>query len=369
MCGQVRVVFADLDGTLYPGAHEEGPGLPGFRRNMEAVAKLEKQAVAVIPATGNNICLAWAKFGELRDLRMAPGIYCNGALVKGLGGEEVYCRSLGDCLDQTSGDAATTEGEAAGKLTPNFLDVMVSAWVDALDASEEAGPFAPLLRGGCVLGLGKETALFLDHASYESPESLARDTGAKFQRHMEITSGEWITGEAMRERAAEVLSLVLLLPTGTDSAALLAAQSWLQEQGLLSFASTTQLSNGTPSSRFAVICKHVHVPGIGPEIDMSPAGVNKGAAIRHYLDHVAEEFENDNIAVFGDAGNDLELFGRRRGSDGQLEPLPEFPGFRPALRVAMPWANDDLLLKDATRHAPVHVVLEEISDSLPQQAT
>ena len=25
--------------------------------------------------------------------------------------------------------------------------------------------------------------------------------------------------------------------------------------------------------------KHVHVPGLGPEIDISPSGVNKGSAI------------------------------------------------------------------------------------------
>ena len=100
------------------------------------------------------------------------------------------------------------------------------------------------------------------------------------------------------------------------------------------------------------MCKHVHVPGLGPEIDISPIGVNKGSAIKVLLQDteghlgVSSDGSGADIAVFGDAGNDIELFGMKRDqTGGMLEPLGL--DFRPAVRVAMPWANDELLLGDA----------------------
>ena len=116
------------------------------------------------------------------------------------------------------------------------------------------------------------------------------------------------------------------------------------------------------------------------------------------------------IAVFGDAGNDIELFGMKRDRAGEAlvgrclsltfhcvitscpclfhclstasfldlplryhglslsfsVPLnclqvPLGLDFRPAIRVAMPWANDRLLLEDANIVAPVGEVLARIA--------
>ena len=85
------MVFTDLDGTLFPGAYEDPPEAerPGLLRNLAAVEVLDKLGVPVIPATGNNVAIAQAKFihpkegSVLRDLRNKPGIFCSGALVKG----------------------------------------------------------------------------------------------------------------------------------------------------------------------------------------------------------------------------------------------------------------------------------------------
>ena len=78
---------------------------------------------------------------------------------------------------------------------------------------------------------------------------------------------------------------------------------------------------------------------------------------------------NEAIAVFGDAGNDIELFGMQRSKHGyELEPLvitgsipsASGPPYRPAVRVAMPWANDALLIKDSTEVASCDVVFDKI---------
>ena len=100
---RVKVVFTDLDGTLYPGAHENEPRAekPGLMRNMAEVARLEALGVPVVPATGNNVGFAQKKMldprdgRKLRDLSTSPGIFCNGALVQGAGGRAVTVRHLG----------------------------------------------------------------------------------------------------------------------------------------------------------------------------------------------------------------------------------------------------------------------------------
>ena len=101
-------------------------------RNMDQVQILEAAGIPVIPATGNNIGFAQKKLlhpvtgAKLRDLTTNPGIYCNGALVKGVGGKEIDVRAL-------------------GSFTSRFVD----AWLS----------MPPPQRGQrSVVGLGKEAA-------------------------------------------------------------------------------------------------------------------------------------------------------------------------------------------------------------------
>ena len=67
--------------------------------------------------------------------------------------------------------------------------------------------------------------------------------------------------------------------------------------------------------------------------------------------------------MFGDGGNDVELFGMQRTPNGSSL-IKLDTGFRPAIRVAMPWANDHLLKEDANISAPVDQVLERIVDGV-----
>lgn len=181
-------------------------------------------------------------------------------------------------------------------------------------------------------------------------------------------SYEWLSPEEFRAQAASVLSFLVLLPVNTAQNDLLNMQSWFQDQGLLTFAEPAKrCSNGEGQG---VVCKHVHVPGIGPEIDISPSGVNKGSAIAKLLADVRGNLGVDadgtgeQVAVFGDAANDVELFGMRRDATGEaLEPLGL--GYRPAVRVAMPWANDRLLTADANIISTCDRVFAEISRSSP----
>jgi hypothetical protein len=79
------------------------------------------------------------------------------------------------------------------------------------------------------------------------------------------------------------------------------------------------------------------------------------------MEHLGVEAKDSEIAVFGDAGNDIELFGMKRDRSGEaLEPLGL--NYRPAIRCAMPWANDELLLADSNVIATVDSVLQRISD-------
>jgi hypothetical protein len=118
--------------------------------------------------------------------------------------------------------------------------------------------------------------LFLRHGQ---PSATAERTAAEFTELMmvERPDYEWVGAEDFVAAGASVLSLLIMLPTGTGTDRLLAVQQWLQGAGLLRFSDAGgRKSNGEGEG---VVCKHVHVPGLGPEIDVSPAGVNKGSAI------------------------------------------------------------------------------------------
>ena len=208
----------------------------------------------------------------------------------------------------------------------------------------------------CICGLtAKGGTVFL---RWPGLSPVSEGTVANFTSCMMIGGDEYSCLDPAQfiNEGASILSLLILTPQGFSQEGLLSLQAWLGEAGLLTFAAAGGLSNGEGDG---CVCKHVHVPGMGPEIDVSPAGVNKGSAILKLLDdplrHLGVDCNADgsDIAVFGDAGNDVELFGMKRDATGQaLEPLyPDTGGaeikYRPAIRCAMPWANDPLLIADS----------------------
>ncbi|CAD7925917.1 unnamed protein product [Amoebophrya sp. A120] len=344
---RVDIVFTDLDGTFFPGAYEEVPQEEArmFRRNLKLAEQLEKELhIPVVPATGNNLGIAQMKFTStaakdkgavLRDLKTTPGIYCNGALVKGVNGKEI-----------------------AAEIVPK-------TFVEKL--TQTAARFAEAVEpGACFAGLGRDVCWLLD-----VQQDAVRETGNKFLDRMGLllaedessaasrrNSGEegapkfyeWVSDPAfLSSQDCDILSFLILFSNQGDSETpaakevrLLRAQAFLQAEGILDFGQhgAERLGNGVGEG---VVCKHVHVyqgyPGIGPEIDISPDGVNKGSAIRKFLEAGAGENTGTakTVAVFGDAGNDLELFGVKRGPSAELLPLFQ-DGFdyRPKIRVAMP---------------------------------
>jgi hypothetical protein len=254
--GAIKLIFTDLDGTLYPGDHHEDEpkaDKPGLMRNMAVTTLLESQGVPVVPATGNNVGFAQKKMldpatgSKLRDLSTMPGIYCNGALVKGAGGKEVDVRHLGA-----------------------FIPDFVARWL--------APDTCPPRRADiCIVGLAKEKTLLMN---WDGLSAVGRRTANEFTTQMMIEEPDfvWLEPDAFAAEAENVLSFLILFPNDPGAEAAeqqlkLDTQSWLHESNMLQFDdAATRLSNGEGEG---VVCKHVHVPGLGPEIDISPSGVNK----------------------------------------------------------------------------------------------
>ena len=233
---EIRVVFTDLDGTLYPGdSHEDEPKdtRPALQRNMRAVAALEDLGVPVLPATGNNVSFAQAKLvhpvtqEKLRDLRRSPGIYCNGALALGVGGKEVLCRNLS-----------------------GFVERFVHHWSDGS---------APLFNEICIVGLVKDRTVLLELGAAGE-----KKVGNAFLEQMMVREDEmsWVDKEGFIAEQERILSLLVMFPNPTEDASLVEFQSWLQSHDLLHFSDVLVKSSGQAAD---VCCKHVHVQGIGPE--------------------------------------------------------------------------------------------------------
>eukprot|EP01052_Picozoa_sp_SAG31_P010012 SAG31_NODE_536_length_14340_cov_9.449196_13_plen_265_part_00 len=245
----------------------------------------------VDPATGR----------KLRDLSTAPGIYCNGALVKGVGGKEVDVRSL--------------EG---------FLPEFTSRWM-------REGTPSPGHK--CIAGLGKQRKYLCTYLDSCSTKFSRSTSGVYFLNDPRLSAAgrtiaqdfvtlmmippqdyEWLEPAEFERAGTEILSLLLLLPKteGTDSAELLQVQQWLHANDLLHFEDAlAKQSNGEGTS---VVCKHVHVPGLGPEIDISPSGVNKvqcGCNVLRAICHPqSHEWTNVGIGHQGAAAGCRATFGR-----------------------------------------------------------
>jgi len=337
--GNVKLIFTDLDGTLYPSKYEEEPKhlKLGLRANLEQTRNVESVGVPVVPATGNNLTLAQAKMIDpatgqpLRILADHPGIYCNGSLVKGAHGREIMRKSIPQA----------------------WMAQFVAHWT-------QSNP--PMGADICLCGLTPDRIILAG----------AGGPGNLFTEEMMLTADDvdWMEIPQLVAQADNILSFLIMFPNPTDEDVLLQMQQWLNQHELLRFPNGGATKcNGLTEE---VCSKHVHVPGLGPEIDITPVGVNKGSSIAKLMEdtkgHLGVEFvDGDGIAVFGDAGNDIELFGRQRSEDGQtLEPLKGV-NFRPQIRVAMPWANDPLLKLDANIVTTFDTVVRAIYEAKTQQ--
>lgn len=74
----IKVIFTDLDNTLWMPQSRIVP-----RRNIETLQKLQSLGIPVIPVTGRslNACHRAIYRNGLYDLKLYPGIYCDGAII------------------------------------------------------------------------------------------------------------------------------------------------------------------------------------------------------------------------------------------------------------------------------------------------
>eukprot|EP00746_Dinoflagellata_sp_MGD_P076366 gnl/MRDRNA2_/MRDRNA2_30760_c0_seq1.p1 gnl/MRDRNA2_/MRDRNA2_30760_c0~~gnl/MRDRNA2_/MRDRNA2_30760_c0_seq1.p1 ORF type:complete len:538 (-),score=118.06 gnl/MRDRNA2_/MRDRNA2_30760_c0_seq1:18-1430(-) len=395
----IQVAFADLDATLFPSKfdgypHHDIPHIrdcqEDLRANLEQAQKLEEQyKVPVVVATGNNLVLAQKKFDikrsdkevggidRMRVLKTCAGIYCNGALVKGADGKEISCLALGD-----------------------YIQAFVPAWLDATKSDAEE---LSSLKDVSIMGLAKDEILLLvESGDQQKPVwRTEKVAAAEFTSHMRIDPEQDVKPlnplEFINEKD-NVLSFLILFAKGTTKAPdariheweneIVQVKRWLLKQGLMDFgeskASLLERPGALEAERFKVVCKNVHVPGMAPEIDVSPTGVNKGSAVMKFLEDFMKkrnaQVKNGHVAVFGDAENDIELFGKKKSSSGSTlvqHPdlyLPQIHAskedvhskklipFDPAVKVAMPWANE-LLISAATHTAKCSAIFSEIMNA------
>lgn len=148
----------------------------------------------------------------------------------------------------------------------------------------------------------------------------------------------------------------------------LLAQKYLSDIGVLEFENLDEPSACRGKDGFGVEGKWVFVPGLGNDLCLSPTGVDKGSAVRALLRSFSQNrggaLRNDQLAVFGDAQNDVELFGTTMTvpSSNNGNTLEDGTAYRPAVRVAMPDAAA-MLKSDATEIAMVSAVLEKIIEA------
>jgi hydroxymethylpyrimidine pyrophosphatase-like HAD family hydrolase len=339
----IRVVFCDLDQTFYV---HDGGGNATFDENVKTADVLRSKGVHVVYATGNNLALAQAKFGERCALRGQSGIYCNGALILGENGKVIR--------------RASVNHEFASEL-----------------AREWNGERAPWTEGCGLIGLGAERCYVFN--ADRDKEGKA-DASKNFIDHMHIGERSvhegQITDEAYVRLAFDtedpVLSLILLLPyhdgdKGKQEETQTLAREWLERKKLFTFSekggdneewAKARRSNGD-IGRLRMVCKSlIASSAIGPEIDMSPYGINKGSAVVEYLNTAfvgTERPRNENIAACGDAKNDLELFG--------------VDEYEPIVRLVMPptRCKSEELKARATHEGECHDLFAVIAAALDAQ--
>ena len=92
-----------------------------------------------------------------------------------------------------------------------------------------------------------------------------REAGDEYVERMMVKPDEmqWVETQQFEAQANDILSLVMLFPNPTNQDSLIEMQKWLHDNDLMTFKDKTQIASGHKED--TVCCKHVQVPGIGPE--------------------------------------------------------------------------------------------------------
>ena len=359
----ILIAACDLDKTFYPPmGPQQGEQLA---KNVRAMAAFEAAGGFVFPVTGNNPPQAQAKFVDatngkaLRYVHEHPGIFCNGGLVLGVGGAELARHALGDLYMHAEPQA-------------DFVSALLDFWDGPIDPGRRTD------RGALLAGIGL-LFFFPDHlAGYER----AYEQVEAFCASQRVWPHCASRAELVEKRQS-VLQIVLLFPpleVGGGESAEEAYQArckpWqlrvvaaMEAEGLSRCAGRSGGSSGGGSSgggssgggssgTSASGLKITPMKDPWPEVDICVGGVDKGSALAAFLTHpevlsylrVPRIEPSRHVAVFGDAANDVPMF-RAIG------------GASPALRVGMPHATHEELVRLSNRRAEVSDVLEAICEA------
>merc|ERR1719433_172895 len=302
--------------------------------------RLEASGGFVFPVTGNNLLLAQRKFMEpddetrmLRDLQVNPGIFTNGALVLGPGGQELEKHALGGLRLFGS--------EAEG---PDFITALLDFFDDESHASLVQDVGVCMLTPADVVGY---------EAAYSNVDGYAQA--------MDVTARP-LPREDVVQLGGEILSAVLLFPALKVVHGMASQEEYeqtilprqqqiveaMERRGLMQCKYSAKGVDGVGNGTKVIIMKDPW-----PEVDINVAGVDKGKALDRFLRHqgVLEHLGVDavgpeeQLAVFGDAPNDVPMF-------------RDVGGSQPALRVRMPHSTDETLAELANRSGEVSDVLD-----------
>merc|ERR1712032_1756246 len=271
----------------------------------------------------------------LRDVSKNPGIFTNGALVLGPDGQELEKHGLGGL--QLSGP----EGEA-----PDFI----TGLLDFIDDASHASLVQDV--GVCLLTP-------TDVAGYEAAYSNVED----YAQSMNVTAKP-LSRTDIIELRREILTLVLLFPAVNIVNGMASQEEYeqmilprqvrvveaMERQGLMQCGYSANGVEGVGNGIKVIMMKDPW-----PEVDINVAGVDKGKALNRFLQHesILKHLGIDGVdperqvAVFGDAANDVPMF-------------RDVGGSQPALRVRMPHSTDEDLAEIANHSAEVSDVLDMI---------
>jgi len=338
--GPIVIAACDLDKTLFPPAGPEQA--EQLNKNIDAMSRFEATGGFVFPVTGNNLLLAQRKFMHpdnetcmLRDLRVNPGIFTNGALVLGPGGQELEKHALGAL------SLSAPEGEG-----PDFL----TALLDFVDNESHTSLLNDV--GICVLTPDGVAGY---EAAYSNVEGYARV--------MNVTARP-LPRKDIIELREEILLLLFLFPEVKVVNGMASQEEYdqttlpwqvrvveaMEQGGLMQCRYSAKGLEGVGNGIKITMMKDPW-----PEVDINVAGVDKGQALSRFLQHesilkhlgVDSINPEEQVAVFGDAPNDVPMF---RAVDG----------LQPALRVRMPHSTDKALGELANHSAEVSDVLDLI---------
>eukprot|EP00933_Yihiella_yeosuensis_P018319 TRINITY_DN15077_c0_g4_i2.p1 TRINITY_DN15077_c0_g4~~TRINITY_DN15077_c0_g4_i2.p1 ORF type:complete len:350 (+),score=65.78 TRINITY_DN15077_c0_g4_i2:71-1120(+) len=343
----VVIAACDLDKTLYP---PEGPNqYSQLVANVESMFKFEAAGGFVFPVTGNNLLMAQKKLMNpakpaemLRELRVNPGIYTNGGLVLGPDGRVIEKHALGNLVCEAN----------SGLHGLDFVTGLLNFFDDSRHAAITHGVGLLLLAPEYIGGYDR-----------------AYDNVDEFASLMQVTARK-ISRDDIVKAKQDALLVLLLFPPLKSKEAQAAKQEYadvtlpkqkqmqqaMQEYGLMDCCYSGEIANGVGNGIKLTLMKDPW-----PEIDINVAGVDKGKALSRFItspevlqylgrSHIDPQ---KHVAVFGDAPNDLPMF-------------EQIGGVQPAMRVAMPHADDDNLIAHSNVRAEVADVLMDIVKSKKQ---